>query len=161
MPLPLTVSFFSKIQIVLPFWYWLIWVVSERGPLNGCVCVCVCVCACVCACVRAYVRACVRACLCVTWMFLSHCWFDVRKTSNLRSLAIQPVKTCAAYYLWFLPEYMEDPHSHRKRCLYLGREVLVTCVVSQERKFVILHSAVLDSVISKLQHIAVSDLFID
>jgi len=44
MPLPLTVSF-SKIQIGLPFWYWLTRVVPEKGPLNGCVCVwCVCVC---------------------------------------------------------------------------------------------------------------------
>jgi len=41
MPLPLTVSCFSKIQIVLPFWYRLTWVVLEQGPLNGCVCVCV------------------------------------------------------------------------------------------------------------------------
>ena len=42
MPLPLTVSCFSKIQIVLPFWYRLTWVVLEKGPLNGCVCVCMC-----------------------------------------------------------------------------------------------------------------------
>jgi len=41
MPLPLTVSCFSKIQTGLPFWYWLTWVVPEKGPLNGCVCVCV------------------------------------------------------------------------------------------------------------------------
>jgi len=41
MPLPLTVSCFSKIQIGLPFWFWLTWVVPEKGPLNGCVCVCV------------------------------------------------------------------------------------------------------------------------
>jgi len=39
--LPLTVSFFSKIQIGLPFWYRLTRVVLEKGPLNGCVCVCV------------------------------------------------------------------------------------------------------------------------
>jgi len=39
MPLPLTVSCFSKIQIGLPFWYWLGWVVPEKGLLNGCVCV--------------------------------------------------------------------------------------------------------------------------
>ena len=39
MPLPLTVSCFSKIQIGLPFWYRLTWVVPEKGPLNGCVCV--------------------------------------------------------------------------------------------------------------------------
>jgi len=37
-PLPLTISCFSKIQIGLPFWYRLTWVVPEKGPLNGCVC---------------------------------------------------------------------------------------------------------------------------
>ena len=37
MPLSLTVSCFSKIQIVLPFWYQLTRVVPEKGPLNGCV----------------------------------------------------------------------------------------------------------------------------
>ena len=37
MPLPLTVSCFSKIQIGLPVWYRLTWVMLERGPLNGCV----------------------------------------------------------------------------------------------------------------------------
>ena len=42
MPLPLTVSCFSKIQIGLTFWYRLTRVVPEKGPLNGCVCVCVC-----------------------------------------------------------------------------------------------------------------------
>ena len=55
MPLPLTVSCFSKIQIDLPFWYRPTWVVPDKGPLNGRVCVCVCVC----------VRACLRACVCV------------------------------------------------------------------------------------------------
>jgi len=30
-----------KSGLVLPFWYWLTWVVLEKGPLNGCVCVCV------------------------------------------------------------------------------------------------------------------------
>ena len=42
MPLPLTVSCFSKIQIGLPFWYWLTWAVPEKGPLKR-VCVCVCI----------------------------------------------------------------------------------------------------------------------
>ena len=41
LPLPLTVSCFSKIQIGLPFWYRLTQVVAEKGPLNVCVCVCV------------------------------------------------------------------------------------------------------------------------
>ena len=36
MPLPLTVSCFSKIQIGFTFWYRPIWVVPEKGPLNGC-----------------------------------------------------------------------------------------------------------------------------
>jgi len=25
-----------KSRLVLPFWYWLTWVVPEKGPLNGC-----------------------------------------------------------------------------------------------------------------------------
>ena len=37
MPLSLTVSCFSEIQIVLPFWYQLTRVVPKKGPLNGCV----------------------------------------------------------------------------------------------------------------------------
>ena len=37
MPLTLTVSCFSKIQIGLPFWYRLTRVVPDKGPLNGCV----------------------------------------------------------------------------------------------------------------------------
>ena len=42
MPLPLTVSCFSKIQIGFTFLVLAEWVVPEKGPLNGCVCVCVC-----------------------------------------------------------------------------------------------------------------------
>ena len=30
-----------KSRLVLPFWYRLTWVVLDKGPLNGCVCVCV------------------------------------------------------------------------------------------------------------------------
>ena len=43
MPLPLTVSCFSKIQIgftfLVTFWYRLTRVDLDKGPLNGCVCV--------------------------------------------------------------------------------------------------------------------------
>jgi len=39
-PLPLTVSCFSKIQIGLHFWYQRTWAIPEKGPLNRCVCVC-------------------------------------------------------------------------------------------------------------------------
>ena len=42
MPLPLTVSCFSKIQIGLTFLVPATWVVLEKGLLQG-VCVCVCV----------------------------------------------------------------------------------------------------------------------
>ena len=31
-----------KSRLVSPFWYRFTWVVSDKGPLNGCVCVCVC-----------------------------------------------------------------------------------------------------------------------
>jgi len=39
MPLPLTVCCFSKIQIGFTFWYRLTWVVLDKGPINGCVCI--------------------------------------------------------------------------------------------------------------------------
>ena len=39
MPLPLIVSSFNEIQIGFTFWYWLTWVVLDKGPFNGCVCV--------------------------------------------------------------------------------------------------------------------------
>ena len=42
-PLPLTVSCFSKIQIGFTFLVLAHRVVLEKGPLNGCVCVCECV----------------------------------------------------------------------------------------------------------------------
>ena len=35
MPLPLSVSCFSKIQIGFTFWYHLTWVVLVKGPING------------------------------------------------------------------------------------------------------------------------------
>ena len=41
MPLPLTVFASVKSRLVLSFWYWLTWVVPEKGPLNVCVCACV------------------------------------------------------------------------------------------------------------------------
>ena len=39
MPLPLTVSCFSEIQIGFTFWYRLTRVVLDKGLFNGCVCV--------------------------------------------------------------------------------------------------------------------------
>ena len=46
-----------KSRLVLPFWYWLTWVVPDKGPLNKCVCVCVCACVRVCVCVCLYSRS--------------------------------------------------------------------------------------------------------
>ena len=40
MPLPLSLAP-VKSRLVLPFWYRLTWVVPDKGPLHGCVCVCV------------------------------------------------------------------------------------------------------------------------
>jgi len=51
MPLPLTVSCFSKIQIGFTFLVPAHPGSPEKGPLN--VCVCVCACACVCVCVES------------------------------------------------------------------------------------------------------------
>jgi len=47
-----------KSRLVFPFWYRFPWVVPDKGPLNGCVCVCVCVRACVRACVRVSAVSC-------------------------------------------------------------------------------------------------------
>ena len=46
MPLPLTVSCFSEIQIGFTFLVLAHRVVPDKGPLNVRVCVCVCVCVC-------------------------------------------------------------------------------------------------------------------
>jgi len=40
MPLPLTVSCSRKIQIGLPFWYRLTWLVPDKAVEWVCVCVC-------------------------------------------------------------------------------------------------------------------------
>ena len=63
MPLPSLSLASVKSRLVLPFWYRLTWVVPEKGPLNGCVCVCV------------------LSLLSVLW----HCWLGIWKS-------IQPVK---------------------------------------------------------------------
>ena len=53
-----------KSRLVLPFWYRLTWVVPEKGPLNGCVCVCVCV-TCITLCERGTSSGPVSVCLSV------------------------------------------------------------------------------------------------
>ena len=61
MPLPLTVSCFSKIQIGFTFLVPAHPGSPGRGPLNGCLFLCVCVCVCVCVSVSVSVSV----CLCV------------------------------------------------------------------------------------------------
>ena len=68
MPLPLTVSCFSKIQTDFTFLLPAHLGSPGKGPLNVCVCVCACACACVCVCEGVCVRVCV--CLyggCLFW----------------------------------------------------------------------------------------------
>ena len=60
MPLPLTVSCFSKIQIGFTFLVLAYPGSPGKGPLNVPVCVCVCV------------RACVRVCVRISSIFVSH-----------------------------------------------------------------------------------------
>jgi len=68
MPLPLTVSCFTKIRIGFTFRYRLTWVVPDQGPLNWCV---------LCVCVRAR----------TAWIWTSG--------STLRRLTVQ-MKSCPA-----------------------------------------------------------------
>ena len=39
MPLPPLSLASVKSRLDLPFWYWLTWVVLDKGPLNGCCCI--------------------------------------------------------------------------------------------------------------------------
>jgi len=90
-----------KSRLVLPFWYWLTWVVPEKGLLNGCVCVysvstvwcsdikimwyiqiCKCM---VCVCVW-----CSRRCLRISWVkWSTHCRrLSVHARERNRSLTL-------------------------------------------------------------------------
>jgi len=65
-----------KSRLVLLFWYWLTWVVLDKGPLNVmCVCVCVHACVCVYAAVLT-VNGCIAA---VTlWITISHTSYSLQ-----------------------------------------------------------------------------------
>ena len=72
-----------KSRLVLPFWYWLTWVVLDKGPINGCVCVCVCIHTCCC------VKCCVKqSCLCWMLVFRSACVIGRTHRSSGRNVAI-------------------------------------------------------------------------
>jgi len=62
MPLPLTVSCFSEIQIGCRFWYRLTRVVPDKGPLYRC------------ATVRVRVRVFARVCVCVVDRLIDGFW---------------------------------------------------------------------------------------
>jgi len=103
MPLSLTVSCFSKIQMVFGFTFLLpdhpgSPLVPEKGPsLNGCVCVCACVRAC--ACVRVCVCVCVCVILCVSLIFYCMrifflCVCQWRRNYGDRAVHCTPNRTC-------------------------------------------------------------------
>ena len=86
-----------KSRLVLPFWYWLTWVVPDKGPLNGC------------ACVHVHVRVRVRArvCVCVVARTLFICVAH-RPQSSLDLTVNEPAMwvkiasswTCIVIYTW-------------------------------------------------------------
>jgi len=86
MPLPLTVSCFSKIQIGFTFVVRLTLVVPEKGLLN-CVCVSCVVCrVCVCVCVRKYLKRvkCIRRMCCIS-VLVCH-WRDCGHEQSFQTL---------------------------------------------------------------------------
>ena len=85
MPLPLTVSFFSKIQIGFTFLE-----VPEKEPLNGCVCVCV--------------RACVRACVCVCCH--QQCSILLSAEKRWIGISLFPDRITASYHLCGMRDIM-------------------------------------------------------
>jgi len=112
MPLPLTVSCFSKIQIGFTFLYQLTWVVQVKGSLNVRACVCVR------ACMGAYVSvcACVYACVRVSHMVCKHtqqlrklfnfrCKYEANYSQNSRLAEAESAPTYSpdAFLHWNLP----------------------------------------------------------
>jgi len=99
MPLPLTVSCYSKIQIGFTFWYWLTRVVPDKGPLNGCVCVS--------SCARDVLefeskfKCCwnsvrqlwnlmdLQTCLCRTWTYVHHSSLSIVCTCRSKQMHIE------------------------------------------------------------------------
>ena len=68
-----------KSTLVLPFWYWLTWVVPDKRPLNGCVCVCVWL-----PCIVAAVQMTVSRRVSIASIRLSSCCPEMTATSTRR-----------------------------------------------------------------------------
>ena len=100
-------------RLDLPFWYRLIRVVPEKGPLNVCVCVCACV------------RACVRACMC-------DCVFHRLTTLLLRKLSLILLTLCClimtfvTLQMWFISEHVECITS---TYMHLAQSSCVACLM--------------------------------
>jgi len=86
MPLPLTISCFSKFQIGFTFLVPAHRVVLDRGPLNGCLCVCVCVCVC-CHCFTVIHTTAVMSLF--SWVFLFWCVLDKLFTYLLNCCVVE------------------------------------------------------------------------
>jgi len=90
MPLPLTISSFSKSRLVLHFWCQLVRVVLDKIQEGRKMVVCVCVC----VCMRACMHACVCICTALPSMFWC-CWLGGRKGN--RSVKKWVVGSCRGY----------------------------------------------------------------
>jgi len=80
-----------KSRLVLPFWYWLIQVVPDKGPLNGCVSNCCCYCA-------------SEACMRVPLMCRCVCWRARRRTSSC-VVSVLRRSALSAKRSWTVPSY--------------------------------------------------------
>ena len=96
MPLPLTVSCFSKIHIGFTFWYRLTLVVPDKWPLNGCVRARVCVRA------RARARVCVCVCVCVCVGVLSSSNSSSSNDSNSSNSCVVSLESCLLIFFILL-----------------------------------------------------------
>ena len=107
MPLPLTVSCFSKIQIGFTFLVLAYPGSPGKGPLNRCVCVCACVRACVRACVLVHCSA--SSCRSIS-AARTRAQQQTRRTSLLLSTDIQTDRrTATRPLLSYCLQYFEHP----------------------------------------------------
>jgi len=80
-----------KSRLVLPFWYWLTWVVPDKGLLNVCVCVCV--------------RACVRACVWVAYFSTFTRLLNTTQYVTFCSVSGKSLYLCARVVCYDTTEY--------------------------------------------------------